>query len=290
MFRDRGWILDGGLATELERRGQDLDHPLWSARCLIDARDAIVAVHRDYLRAGAEIVTTATYQATRNGLMRAGLSGPDAEACFTDAVALARRAIALEGGTALVAASAGSYGATLADGSEYRGDYGLSVEALVAFHRPRLMRLVGADLIACETVPSLAEARALAHCLSEFDTPSWISFSCGDEAHVNDGEPIEACAAALAEVPSIVGVGINCTPPRFVAPLLRRLRHATDLAVVAYANSGEGYDGRGWTGDGATPEAYAALATQWWEAGADVIGGCCRTTPAHIAAVASLRP
>ena len=289
MFRDRRWILDGGLATELERRGHDLDHPLWSARCLIDARDAIVAVHRDYLRAGADIITTATYQATRDGLVRAGLSGPEAEACFADAVALARHAAALEGRAALVAASAGSYGATLANGSEYRGDYGLSVEALVAFHRPRLARLVGADLIACETVPCLAEALALAHCLSELETPSWVSFACRDEAHVGHGEPIEVCAAALSEVPQLVGVGINCTAPRFVTPLVRRLRNATDLAVVAYANSGEGYDGRGWMGDGATPEAYAALATRWCKAGADVIGGCCRTTPAHIAALAPLR-
>lgn len=288
MLRDRLWRLDGGLATELERRGCDLDHPLWSARCLIDARDVIVDVHRDYLRAGAQIVTTATYQATVDGLTAAGLSNREAEACFEDAVHLARHAIARENAEALVAASAGSYGAVLADGSEYRGDYALSFEQLVAFHRPRLARLVGADLIACETVPSLTEARALAECLGDLSTPSWVSFVGRDDAHVAHGEPIEACAAALAETPNLVGIGINCTAPVHVAGLVKRLRDATDLAIVVYANSGEGYDGRGWTGADTSPASYARFAQQWRAAGADVIGGCCRTTPDHIAALAEV--
>lgn len=290
MLRDRLWLLDGGLATELERRGHDLDHPLWSARCLIDARDAIVDVHRNYLRAGAQIITTATYQATVDGLTRAGLSGAEAEASFADAVQLARHAIACEGAEALVAASAGSYGAILADGSEYRGDYGLSIDELVAFHRPRLARLVGADLIACETVPSLAEARALAQCLGDLSTPSWVSFVGSEGSRVAHGEPIAACAAALAEVPHLVGIGINCTAPQHVAALVERLRDATDRAVVVYANSGEGYDGRGWTGSATSPASYAHFAKQWRAAGADVIGGCCRTTPAHIAALTTLTP
>lgn len=287
MLRDRPWVLDGGLATELERRGHDIDHPLWSARCLIDAGDAIVEVHRDYLRAGARIITTATYQATVAGFLRAGARQTEAEGYFESALEYARRAVALESVEALVAASVGSYGATLADGSEYRGDDGLSVDALADFHRRRLGRMAGADLIACETVPSLNEADALARCLRELETPSWVSFACRDEAHVAHGEPIEACASTLARIPNLVAIGINCTAPRFVEPLVRRLKDATDRAIVVYANSGEDYQGNSWTGEALSPTAYAQLAAEWRRAGAHVVGGCCRTTPAHIAALAA---
>ena len=278
-------LLDGGLATELERRGHDLDDPLWSAQVLLEHPDAIVDVHRDYLRAGADVITIATYQATYDGFARRGLDRDEATRIFGTAVDLARRAREeADREDALVVASIGPYGAFLADGSEYRGDYGLSVDALVDFHGPRLDVLAPlCDAIACETIPCLAEAQALARLLPGLD--AWVSFSCRDETSVAHGEPLHACIDAL---PMVTAVGVNCVAPAITTELLRTAARATAKPLVAYPNSGESYAGR-WHGHGLLPDAFAALASEWSEAGARLIGGCCRTTADHIRALADWR-
>jgi homocysteine S-methyltransferase len=278
-------LLDGGLATELERRGHDLDDPLWSARVLLDHPESIVDVHRDYLRAGADVITIATYQATFAGLARRGLHRDEATKLLATAVHLARRACEdADREDALVVASIGPYGAFLADGSEYRGDYGLSVDALVDFHGPRLDVLAPlCDAIACETIPCLAEAQALARLLPGLD--AWVSFSCRDERSVAHGEPLHECIDAL---PMVTAIGVNCVAPTITTALLREAARATDKPLVAYPNSGESYAGR-WRGHGLPPDAFAALASEWSAAGARLIGGCCRTTPEHIRALADWR-
>ncbi len=290
-------LLDGGLASELERHGHDLRDPLWSAKLLLEDPAAIARVHRDYLGAGADIITTATYQATFAGLAARGLDARAAAERMRLAVRLGRDACAAAGrADALVAASVGSYGAFLADGSEYRGDYALDVDALVAFHLPRLEVLAPlADVIACETVPCLAEARALARCLSQLpdDVAAWVAFSCRDERAVCHGEPLAECVAALLEVPQLAAVGINCTAPAVTAALVARARAACAASrrppvVIAYPNSGERYDGS-WHGAPTSVEAFAALAADWVAAGARIVGGCCRTGPEHIAALRALR-
>src|SRR5262249_10660921 len=194
-------ILDGALATELERRGADLRDPLWSAKLLIEQPDVIRQVHLDYLRAGAAVVTSASYQATFAGFARRGLSAARAAELMTLSVRLAQEARAqlrrdseqpVVRPLPLVAASVGRYGACLHDGSEYRGDYGLSAQELMDFHRPRLDALAhsGADLFACETIPCLTEAEALVRLLADYpDMPAWLSFSCRDEQSVCHGEP-----------------------------------------------------------------------------------------------------
>ncbi|MBL8302449.1 MAG: homocysteine S-methyltransferase [Ideonella sp.] len=291
-------ILDGALATELERRGADLRDPLWSARVLIDAPDLIRQLHWDYFDAGADVATSASYQASFEGFARRGL---DAEA----AAALMRRSVALacEARDAwwaepahragrrrpLVAASVGPYGATLADGSEYRGRYGLDEAALMAFHRPRLAVLAGAgaDLLACETLPCLAEARALARLLPEFpQARAWISFSCRDDHHTSEGEDFGDCVAALEDCPQIVAVGLNCTAPGHVPALVAAARARTARPIVVYPNSGEVYDADGsrWLGCADTHD-FADQAERWAGGGARLVGGCCRTSPADIAAV-----
>lgn len=281
-------LLDGGLASELERRGHDLDDRLWSARVLLESPDAIVAVHRDYLDAGADIVTTASYQATFAGLARRGLDHAAAAAIIGTSVRLARRACDEAGRTdALVAGSIGPYGAYLADGSEYRGDYGLSVDALVDFHGPRLDVLAAScDVIACETIPCLTEAEALARLLPGLD--AWVSFSCRDALHVSHGEPLAECIEAVA---CATAVGVNCIAPALALDLLRTAARATDKPLVVYPNSGETWDGRapGWSGCAVRPDALAEAAPAWVAAGARIVGGCCRTTPAHIAALARWR-
>jgi homocysteine S-methyltransferase len=291
-------ILDGGLATELERRGADLNDPLWSAKLLIDQPDLIRAVHRDYYEAGADVATTAGYQATFEGLAKRGFDAGGAAALMRTAVSLATDARDAFWATArhrpgrlrpLVAASIGPYGAMLADGSEYRGNYGLTVEALIDFHRPRMRILAasGADLLACETIPCLAEAVALAHLLGEFpQVRAWISFSCRDGLHNSQGESIAACATALDGFDQVVSVGVNCTPPQYVESLCRAVAGSTGKPIAAYPNSGELYDasGKHWHGR-PTTDGFAAAAQLWQQAGARLIGGCCRTTPTDIRAV-----
>jgi homocysteine S-methyltransferase len=299
--RDGVVVLDGGLATELERRGADLGDPLWSARLLVEAPDLIRAVHGAYFAAGADVATTASYQASFEGFARRGI-GPEA------AVELLRRSVRLAAEARdafwaqpahragrrrpLVAASIGSFGAFLADGSEYRGDYGLSTAALMAFHRPRLAVLAasGADLLACETIPSLQEGEALVRLLCELPgAGAWLSFSCRDGARVCHGEAFTDCAALAEGVDQVVAVGVNCTAPRHVEALLRAAGTVTAKPLVAYPNRGEGWDAaaqRWVAGHEPAPPDFAELARVWRAAGARLIGGCCRTTPDDIRALA----
>jgi homocysteine S-methyltransferase len=262
ILADRGRvILDGALATEFERRGAVLDDPLWSARILLERPDLIRQVHLDYFVAGADCATTASYQATVPGLMAAGFSEAEALEVIARSVEIARSARAefwgVEGASGraypFIAGSVGPYGAYLADGSEYRGDYGLTEGEPVDFHRPRMQALVGAgaEILACETIPCLVEARALARLLPEFpDMPAWVSFSARDGVHNSQGEPVGESARFLDGVPQVVAVGINCTAPRFIASLVAEIKEATDKPVLVYPNSGEKFEPetRSWEG------------------------------------------
>ncbi len=289
----RALVLDGGLATELAARGHDLDDPLWSARLLLDAPAAIVEVHRAWLQAGADVITSASYQASLPGLRARGLDHDAAIALLREAVALARRACALEHRDAFVAASAGSYGASLADGSEYTGAFGpIDDEALVRFHRERLPGFVDADVIAFETIPSAREAAAIARALVDHrGPPAWLSLQLRAPDRTGAGDTLEACVDAVAECPAIVALGVNCCDPAHVAAALARLRGRSERPLVAYANAGERYDGhaRCFVGAPLGPAAFAALAAAWIAGGARLVGGCCRTGPAHIAALAAMR-
>jgi homocysteine S-methyltransferase len=288
-------VLDGALATELERRGANLDDPLWSAMCAIEQTDLIREVHLDYFRAGADVATTATYQATFEGFARRGIERAGAAQLMRDTVALAvaardefwagqaNRAGRLR---PLVAASVGPYGAMLADGSEYRGHYALDDTALADFHRPRLRVLAdaGADLLACETIPSFREAKVLANLLREIpDACAWVSFSCRDGGHTCEGDDIGECVAQLSGYPQIVAVGVNCTAPRYITALLRRMRNETDRPLVIYPNSGECYEAssRQWSGEPGAVD-LGEQARHWYAEGARLIGGCCRTGPEDI--------
>lgn len=291
-----GWaVLDGGLATELERRGADLHDPLWSARVLLDRPELIREVHLDYFRAGADIATSASYQASLEGFAGRGLSPDQALSLIGSSVALARHARAIFWGTPdrsperlwpLVAGSVGPYGAALADGSEYRGNYRAGRAMLAAFHRPRLEVLIDAtaDLLAVETIPSLAEADLLLELLSNWPAArAWFSFTCRDEAHVSEGQPIAEAARLVSSSPQAVAVGVNCVAPSLVDGVLARLADATDLPLVVYPNSGERWDAsrRGWTSH-PSPGDPGRDARRWRAAGARLIGGCCRTTPETI--------
>jgi homocysteine S-methyltransferase len=291
-------ILDGALATELERCGCDLNDPLWSARVLLETPELIRQVHADYFIAGADCAITASYQATFEGFGRRGLTQNQAADLMQLSVSLA-----LEARDAFwavpenrigrvkpfVAASVGPYGAFLADGSEYRGDYGLTEVQLIAFHRARMAVLAasGTDMLACETIPSLLEATALAKLLEEFPgTNAWISFSAKDGVHVNNGETFAECVQALEPFPQVIAVGVNCTAPQFIPDLVRSARGLTQKPIVVYPNSGETYNAtlKCWSSE-ETYQSFASDARAWFEAGANLIGGCCRTNPEHIQAL-----
>jgi homocysteine S-methyltransferase len=287
-------VLDGALATELEARGADLADALWSARLLADDPAAIEVVHAAYLDAGAQVLVTASYQASVEGFTALGMSTGAAEALLRRSVALAQRARERAGaaaGGALVAASVGPYGAVLAGGQEYTGDYGSASERDVeAFHERRLRVLLGAgpDCLACETIPRLSEAAALARVLDRLEAPdAWISFSCRDGRTTNHGEPIEEAVAAAVSSPRVVAVGVNCTAPEHVAELLTRARTITDLPLVAYPNNGRLWDARArrWSDAGARA-LPADVVAGWIAAGARLIGGCCGFGPEAVRGIA----
>ena len=287
-------VLDGGMASELEHLGANIDGPLWSAHVLEDAPEKIVAVHRAYIAAGADCIETASYQVSRMGYAEFGLAPEQADRALLRAIELARMAIAeFPERRVLVAASLGPYGAALHNGAEYHGNYGVGFGELVEFHRERIRVLGeagagGPDLLAFETLPSLEEARAIGEALAPWPAlAAWFSFTCKDELHVAHGELLSDCAAAVAGFPQTVAIGVNCTHPALMPALIGELRRASDKPVVVYPNSGEGWDAetRCWTGKG-DPESYGAQAEEWFAAGAQIVGGCCRTRPAHIRMVA----
>lgn len=288
-------VLDGAFATELERLGCDLKDTLWSAKALYERPDLVKKVHALYLRAGADIVESAGYQATIAGFMKKGFSRKEAEELLRLPVRLVKEACAAYGEgksfRPLGAASVGPYGAYLADGSEYTGRYGIGLAELTAFHRERIEILAEEkpDLFAFETFPLLTEAEAVCRVLTDIPGASgWVSFSCRDGQYTCGGDDIGECAAFLDGVPQITAVGVNCIDPAYGTSLICRIRARTEKPIVIYPNSGEIYDPaeKCWHG---TPSDFHHLAEVWYAAGARIIGGCCRTGPEEIRAVAEVR-
>ncbi len=291
-------VLDGGMATELERKGFNLDGPLWSAHVLEISPEAIAAVHREYLEAGADCLLTASYQVSAEGFRAIGLdpqgAADAADHALRASVALAEKARSeYQAGTPRriwIAASLGPYGAMLHNGAEYHGNYNCSFEDLVGFHSRRIAVLAqtNADFLAFESIPSLEEARAILAALQPHpDLAAYLSFTCRDGIHVSHGETLHACAELLDTQPQVIGMGVNCTAPELIGSLIGELAKVTRKPIVVYPNSGEQWDAvhRCWQGDGQI-QAFGELAGRWREAGAQWIGGCCRTGPEHVRAVA----
>lgn len=297
-------VLDGGLSTELERAGHDLTGDLWSAALLHETPEAVVAVHGSFVGAGAQVLTTASYQASFEGFAALGLSRERSARLLRRSVELAQEAAA--GGEhrdqVWVAASVGPYGAVLAHGEEYTGAYvdpawpgrragGLGVAELRRFHRPRLAELAaaGPDVLACETLPALAEVEALLAEVGELEVPAWLSLTTvtgGDgKVRTRRGEDAAQAFTMARDVPEIIAVGVNCTDPQQVAPAVRVAAQASGKPVVVYPNSGESWDAwaRSWRGE---PEVTEGDIASWVASGARLVGGCCRVGPEQIAAVA----
>lgn len=286
-------MLDGGLATQLEAQGHDLRDSLWSARLLRDEPDAIVAAHRAYFDAGADVAITASYHASFPGFAEAGIGEQEATRLFARSVELARRAQPDDRQT-FVAGSVGLYGVVWANGTEYTGDYRRASDHEIAQEqRQRIRALVdaGADLLAIETIPSGREAAILGELLSEFDTEAWVTFCCRDDHHLSDGTPVSDAVKAVTRTNRLTCVGLNCTPPQHVESLLADVRGVTDLPIVAYPNWGRIWDGEAyeWLDGTGVVEFPPDMLERWHAAGASVIGGCCGIGPDGIAGVAAWR-
>ncbi|AHJ12483.1 homocysteine S-methyltransferase [Sulfurospirillum multivorans DSM 12446] len=292
-------IIDGAFGTELERKGYDINDSLWSAKFLMEKPEAIAEVHLDYLKAGSDCITTASYQASFEGFMKRGMSEEEAKELIQSSITIAQNVRDtfweneqnhLKREKPLVAASVGPYGAYLADGSEFRGNYGLSVEALMDFHRKRLTTLIEAkpDLLACETIPCLIEAKALCKLLEEHPTMSaWVSFSAKDGTHINSGESIRECTAFFETQKQIVAIGINCTAPQYIESLIDEIKAVSSKPIIVYPNGGSTYNALTKTWDGISQSSsYGKMAYTWYQKGARIIGGCCQTTPEDIAQIA----
>lgn len=292
LLADRLLVLDGGMSNALEDRGADLGDDLWTARLLRDAPDEVVAVHRTYFEAGADVATTASYQASVPSLVAAGLGAAEAQSLISTSVTLAR--IARDqvqrstGRRLLVAASVGPYGAVLADGSEYRGDYGLNPAQLRDFHGPRLELLAsaGPDLLAVETVPDVREAEVLVPLLDELGLAAWFSYAVVD-GRTRAGQSLEEAYAVLAGSSAVVAAGVNCSAPPDVSAAVRAAVGATGRPAVTYPNRGESWDSatHRWQG---VDLFDTALALTWYDEGARLLGGCCRVGPRDIAALADV--
>lgn len=293
-------ILDGALATELEARGADIDDPLWSAKVLLEAPETIRQLHYDYFAAGADVAITASYQASFEGFAARGLEEAESAGLMQLSVELAKQARAelLDSGhhdsqrpLPLIAASVGPFGAHLHDGSEYHGRYDASNNRIRDFHLRRMEVLLeaGPDLLALETIPSLREGEILLRALESFpQAAAWLSFSCGDGERLNHGESFASAVAACEDSDQIVAVGVNCTPPQHVDSLLRSAAGRGRRPRLVYPNSGECWVAHQNTWlPGESGGSLAVMGRQWKEAGARLIGGCCRTGVDDIAALAA---
>lgn len=295
-------IINGGLGTELEARGADLKDSLWSAKCIATAPDLIKEISLDYLEAGANIITSASYQATIQGFQSNGYSTKESEDLLRRSVQIACEARDIfksrhsNDRPIWVAASVGSYGAYLGDGSEYSGVYdkSVTVETLKEFHRRRVQVLVesGADLLAFNVIPNKMEAKAYAELLEEEDIsiPAWLTFVSKDGVNVVSGDSLAECASIVNKCKKVVAVGITCTPPRFIHNLILIIRKVTGKPIMICPNTGETYDpvSKDWvtSPDVANDEDFVSYVRTWHEAGASLIGGCCKTTPKTISAIA----
>jgi homocysteine S-methyltransferase len=284
-------VLDGGLASQLSATGHDLSDELWSARLLADDPAAIVAAHLAFFQAGASVATTASYQATVEGFVGRGHSRSEAAALIRGSVRLARQAADRARDEGIdrplwIAASVGPYGAMLADGSEYRGDYGRTVHELIDFHRPRLEILADAapDVLALETVPDIREAEALLAAIEGIGVPAWLSYTVAN-GRTRAGQPLPEAFGLAAGLDGLLAVGVNCSAPDEATRAVAIAAGNSGKPVVVYPNSGEGWDAeaRAWTGPAAT---LPAPVEAWVADGARLIGGCCRVLPRHIATIA----
>ena len=272
--------LDGGLSTALENNGNKLTTSLWTGELIRTNPAQITKAHLDFINAGAQIIITSSYQLSYTGCGARGWSEDETNQAFIASTQLAKNAVIESGKDVKVAASVGPYGASLADGSEYKGNYAVSKQVLKDFHAKRLEILISTspDYLALETMPDTFEVEVLLDLLTDCPIPFWISYSCKEGNQTNAGQDFQS-AVDLAQ--SAMAVGINCTKPELITDLLRSAK--SDKPYVVYPNSGRIWDAENkvWTGSAAIGFSDE-LVSQWIKAGAEIVGGCCGIGAAEI--------
>ena len=275
--------LDGGLSTALENNGNKLTTSLWTGELIRTNPAQITKAHLDFINAGAQIIITSSYQLSYTGCGARGWSEDETNQALIASTQLAKNAVIESGKSVKVAASVGPYGASLADGSEYKGNYGVSKQVLKDFHAKRLEILISTspDYLALETMPDTFEVEVLLDLLNDCPIPFWISYSCKEGNQTNAGQDFQS-AVDLAQ--SAMAVGINCTKPELITDLLRSAK--SDKPYVVYPNSGRVWDAvkKEWTGSAAVGF-NDQLIQEWMESGAEIIGGCCGIGAAEIAEI-----
>lgn len=294
-------LIDGGLSNQLESQGCDLNHPLWTARLIQDDPKEVIKAHLAYLNAGAKCIATMSYQASRMGYEKIGISNKEADALILTSVDMATDAVSIfmsENPGApkpLIAASLGPYGAALSDGSEYRGDYQVDKTVLAEFHASRIDLLASsaADLLAFETIPSLEEAQVLSELLKDTSKPYWVSFSCINDTCISDGTNIKKVVDLFKSSESVFAIGVNCTAPKYISGLITEIKQAGwSKHIIVYPNLGETFNAetKNWEDTGEEQLLNAAIVKDWLGRGADIIGGCCQVGPDDIAKISPLFP
>jgi homocysteine S-methyltransferase len=275
--------LDGGLSTALELNGNKLSTSLWTGELIRTAPDEITKAHLDFINAGAEIIITSAYQLSYLGCGNRGWSELQTDEALHKSTQLAKDAVSKSGKDVKVAASVGPYGAALADGSEYRGNYGVGKTALKDFHAKRIELLIASnpDYLALETMPDTQEVEVLLDLLSDCPIPYWVSYSCKEGNQTNAGQSF-ASAVDLAQ--SAMAVGVNCTAPELISGLLGSA--SSSIPYVVYPNSGRSWDAVAKEWIGTTEVGFAdSLVKEWIDLGAEIIGGCCGIGPKEIASL-----
>ena len=272
--------LDGGLSTALESNGNKLTTSLWSGELIRSKPAEITKAYLDFINAGAQIVITSSYQLSYSGCSNRGWSDAETDQALISSTQLAKDAITQSGKSVKVAASVGPYGASLADGSEYKGNYRVSKSALKDFHARRLEILISTspDYLALETMPDTFEVEVLLELLTDCPIPFWLSYSCKEGNQTNAGQSFQS-AVYLAS--NAMAVGINCTKPELITELLHSTK--SNKPFIVYPNSGRVWDAKNkvWTGSAAAGFSNK-LVNEWIETGAEIIGGCCGIGAAQI--------
>lgn len=295
---DQVVCLDGALGTELEKLGFDIKHELWSAHILQKDPKAIQAIHESYLLAGAQIITTASYQLSYASGQKSGLKTHQVDDLLTLSIALVLGAISnvdVKREEVCLAASIGPYAGLLSDGSEYHGSYDASIEILKDFHRPKWEHLLTSDVdvLAFETIPNIYEAEAIRILLEEYpEKPIWVSFCCRDHMHLSDGNPLALASNLFSDYKELFAIGVNCTDPKYISSLIQEISRSTDQQrIMVYPNAGARYDEqtRQWDGNSGEYD-LPGLVHQWIKAGAKIVGGCCGIGPTEIEAIKRALP
>jgi len=290
--RDPFTVIDGGLSTALELLGADMSGPLWTAQTVIDDPALLERAHRSFVEAGADIIATASYQCGTKQLEAIGMSAKEARDVLALTTMIARRAV--EGTSVAVAASVGPFGASLANGSEYTGRYGVERQVVEDYHREKLAILVdsGADLIAIETIPLADEALLIAEILEDLGAPpAWFSFGFTDETQTYGLDAVDKAVLSIAGYAVLVAIGMNCTHPRFVDSLLASMSElVSGIPLIVYPNHGREWDAvaRCWIGDSISISSVETV-KRWVDLGARLIGGCCGVDPLGITDLVAAR-